>query len=294
MNNELAYWITLAHLPNWSLYNINSLVVKFHHDNHLSIEEFFNLPELVWSTAYQLTEAQIHDVKNARTELAGNAFLAESMINQGYEIIPIIDADYPQIIKTNLKVAFTPTVLYIKGNKLLLRERSFSVDASGLFTPQSIMFAKNMAIQTDNNSVLVCGSEKNIGKYTLDAVIAHHGKSIIVLQQGIMMFSTGFKTYYRQIINGEMLILSATHPRATLQTGKEKGCENIINGLSAAIYIAQTSIADDLWTGAINGLKKGRSIFARVPESGEPEDNLTLIKNGAIPVDITGKPLKSM
>ena len=73
---EAAYWIALAHLPRWGHLKINSLIIKFHKDYTISIEEFFNHSESEWRRNYELDEKQILDLQKAKTELASNAFLA--------------------------------------------------------------------------------------------------------------------------------------------------------------------------------------------------------------------------
>ena len=40
MKNEATYWIALAHLPKWGYGKINSLIVKFFHDEKITIDDF--------------------------------------------------------------------------------------------------------------------------------------------------------------------------------------------------------------------------------------------------------------
>src|SRR5690554_4188199 len=105
MTNEIAYWMALAHLPKWRHLMINNLIIKFFHENHISIIDFFELTEADWKNVYELNEKQIVDLNQAKSELAGNAFLAENLLNQGYEIIPIISPEYSKTLKANLKAA---------------------------------------------------------------------------------------------------------------------------------------------------------------------------------------------
>ena len=113
---EATYWIALAHLPRWGHLKINNLIVKFFHENKISIEEFFHLSENTWINHYQLNEKEVFDLKQAQSQLASNAFLAESFFSQGYEIIPLISPEYSKTLKANLKTAHAPAVLYVKGN----------------------------------------------------------------------------------------------------------------------------------------------------------------------------------
>ena len=80
MNKEEAYWITLAHLPRWGYAKINNIIVKFHHDYKISIEEFFQLSDLELRDLYSLEEKDIISLNQAKLEIPNNAFIAESLI----------------------------------------------------------------------------------------------------------------------------------------------------------------------------------------------------------------------
>ena len=94
MNRESAYWITLAHdltpfsfsnREGWKNEDKMNLVIRFFHDQKISIADFFNLPDEIWKTDYQLSDRQISDLKQAKEKLANNAFLSETLYNQGVE-----------------------------------------------------------------------------------------------------------------------------------------------------------------------------------------------------------------
>ncbi len=61
---------------------------------------------------------------------------------------------------------------------------------------------------------VVSGFAKGVDKQALDSAIEAHGKSIIVLPQGILTFHSGFKKYYERIVNGDLLVLSTFFPKA--------------------------------------------------------------------------------
>ena len=109
---------------------MNTLIIKFYHQNKISVEEFFQLDEASWRSIYQLDDKQVFDLKKAKTELASHAFLAVSFLSLGYEIIPITSPEYSKTLKFNLKTAHSPAVLYVKGNKKLLEEKSIAIVGS--------------------------------------------------------------------------------------------------------------------------------------------------------------------
>jgi DNA processing protein len=170
MMKETAYWITLAHLPRWGYSKINNLIVQFFHEKKLTIEDFFKLSESNWRGDYRLDEKQIQDLNNAKKEVASNAFLAESFLNQGYEILPIISPEYSKTLKTNLKTSHAPSVLYVKGNKKMLSEKSIAIVGSRAASEHSLQFTDNIAKKACSDfKVIVSGFAKGVDKQALDS-----------------------------------------------------------------------------------------------------------------------------
>ena len=78
---------------------------------NLSIEDFFQLSESDWKNQFDLEPKDVEDLKKAKSELANNAFLAESLNNEGYELIPITSPVYSKTLKDNLKAAHSPALI---------------------------------------------------------------------------------------------------------------------------------------------------------------------------------------
>ena len=286
---EAAYWIALAHLPRWGHLKINSLIIKFHKDYTISIEEFFNHSESEWRRNYELDEKQILDLQKAKTELASNAFLAESYFNQGFEIIPITSPEYSRTLKQNLKIAHAPAVLYTKGNKKILQEKSVAIVGSRDASETALQFTDTIAKAASRDyKVVVSGFAKGVDKQALDSAIHYKGQSIIVLPQGIMTFGTGFKTYYKQIVEEDVLVLSTFFPKAPWKTELAMARNPIIYGLADEIFVAESAEKGGTWSGVVDGLRKQRKIFVRNPNPGENNANALLIAKGAIAVDFQG------
>ncbi|MCK9199412.1 MAG: DNA-processing protein DprA, partial [Bacilli bacterium] len=193
MNKEEAYWITLAHLPRWGYAKINNIIFKFNHDYKISIEEFFQLSDLELRDLYSLEQKDIISLNQAKLEIPNNAFIAESLINEGYELIPIISTEYSNTLKENLKLQHSPSLLYIKGDKQILQENSIAIVGSRDASEISLQFADNIAkIASQEYKVVVSGFAKGVDKQALDSVLKYNGRSIIVLPQGIATFDSGF------------------------------------------------------------------------------------------------------
>lgn len=288
MNQDTAYWITLANLPKWGPKKTISLIIKFFHEQNLTIEEFFHLENEVWRKDFILSPDDIKDLLNARMEVANNAFLAESLLNEGYEVIPVTSPEYPATLKENLK-SQAPVVLYLKGNIQILKEQSIAIVGSRNASEHALAFTDNIAkIASQEYKVVVSVFAKGVDKQALDSALKYKEQSIIVLPQGIMTFGTGFKTYYRQIVDGDLLVLSTFHPKAPWKVELAMARNPIIYGLAKDIYVAESNEKGGTWYGVVDGLKKGRKIFVRKPEANEKNANEKLIEMGGIPVDFNG------
>jgi len=306
MNTETAYWMALAHeLPAWSFSDKDgwknedkvNLIIQFFHDKKMSITDFFELSEDSLKDDFQLNDRQINDLQKVKSSLANYAFLAENLQNSGIEVIPVISSEYSKTLKENLKKS-APPILYIKGNKQIMQEKSIAIVGSRDASEVALNFTDNIAQRASKEwKVVVSGFAKGVDKQALDSTVACKGQSIIVLPQGIMTFESGFKAYYRQIIDGDVLVLSTFHPKAGW--GKELAMARnpIIYGLVKEIYVAESKPSKNrqgketkggTYAGVIEGLKKGRTIYVRKPDASEKNDNDFFIQNGAVAVDFNG------
>ena len=106
-----------------------------------------------------------------------------------------------------------------------------------------------------------------------------------------MTFGSGYKKYYKQIVDGDVLVLSAFFPKAPWKAELAMARNPIIYGLANEIYVAESSEKGGTWSGVVDGLRKNRKIYVRKPEPSENTANNLLIQKGAIAVDFNGIPI---
>ncbi len=296
MNNvkqEYAYWMVLAHLPKMKTARKNELIVKCFEEK-LSIVDFFHCEISYWNKLFLLNENEIKLLDDAKKELPNYSFLVEDLLEQGYDIIPITSPDYSPIMKNNLKRTYSPPLIYTKGNKQIMKENSIAIVGSRKAEDISLKFTDNVAKTASKDyKVVVSGFAKGVDKQALDSAIKYKGQSIIVLPQGITTFKSGFKKYYKQIVDGNVLVLSTFFPRAPWSVQLAMARNPIIYGLSKEIYVAESSEKGGTWSGVVDGLRKGRTVFVRIPLSSEKNANNLLIQKGAIPVDSRGNKIEN-
>ncbi len=287
---QYAYWMALAHLPQWRTEKINRLIVDILQEKKITFAEFFSLDKNDWQNEFDLNQKELINLDAAKTELPNYSFLVEDLLNQGFELIPFSYNEYSPILKNNLKLKYSPPLLDVKGNKNLLKEPSIAIVGSRKATDVSLKFTKNVAQNAVKNfEVVVSGFAKGVDRTSLEETLKAHGRSIIVLPQGIMTFASGFKKYYSQIIDGDILVVSTYHPRAPWSVGLAMGRNVYIYGLAEKIFVAESDSKGGTWSGVIDGLKKGREIYVRVADKNEDNANNLLIMKGAIPLDNNGK-----
>lgn len=289
MQTDLVYWILFAHLPRWTTLKTNKLIVRIIHNQKITFEEFFNLSHNEWIEIFKLEDKEINDLEIARKELPNYSFLLEDMLNQGYELIPFNSSDYPKTLKDNLKLKFAPPLIYIKGNKSLLNDDTIAIVGSRDADNKSLEFTKNIAIKaTKEYKCVVSGGAKGVDQTALEESVKTNGHSILVLPQGILTASSLMKKYYKDIINGNLLILSTFFPKASWNTGLAMGRNKYIYGLSKEIYVAQSDSKGGTWSGVLEGLKANRIIYIRNPKDDEKNANDLLILKGGKAVDMDG------
>jgi DNA processing protein len=287
---DKTYWIAIAHLPKWHTERINRLVVQVLHEKKMAWADFFEMERKERRGIFALNETELADIEFVKNDLPRLAFIAEQLQNEGYHIIPLNSPDYPVVLKENLKTKSSPPVLYVKGRKSMLQEDAVAIVGSRQAGKTALDFTEHVAGKCAKElKVVVSGFAKGVDKQALDSTIEAHGKSIIVLPQGILTFQSGFRKYYESIVNGDLLVLSTFFPKAAWDVGFAMARNAYIYGLAKEIYVAESDFKGGTWEGAILGLQRKRKIYVRVPEPGEKNANLKLVELGALPVNMNGE-----
>ncbi|PIX94468.1 MAG: DNA transporter [Ignavibacteria bacterium CG_4_10_14_3_um_filter_37_18] len=288
MNKELTYWLALAHVPKIQTKKKNEIIVLLF-EKGKSIIDFFEFEQSVWENDYELNQSEIVLFEEAKKELSTYAFMVEDLLEQGYSILPITSQDYSPTLKKNLGRTYAPPVIYTKGNLQIMKEKSIAIVGSRKASDISLEFTDNVAKNASKDyKVVVSGFAKGVDKQALDSAIKYKGQSIIVLPQGIATFQSGFKKYYKQIIDGDVLVLSTFYPKAPWSVQLAMARNPIIYGLASEIYVAESSEEGGTWSGVMDGLRKGRTIYVRKPNSREKNANNILISKGGKAVDNEG------
>lgn len=287
MKQEYTYWLALANAENIYTRRKNEILAKIHEDNS-SLSHFFT-EENNWKSSFDLSQDEIQSLLQEKEKLNNYSFIVEDLLEQGYQIIPIFSSDYPKTLKRNLKFS-SPILLYAYGNIELLHKESVAIVGSRNANDTSLNFTDNIAsLSVSDGLVVVSGYAKGVDRQALDSAIRNGGSSIIILPQGITTFSSGFKSLYKEISSGRVLVISTFKPNAGWDKGLAMARNQYIYGLAEKIFVAESDSKGGTFSGVQDGLKKNRIIYVRKPNSNEKNANDLLISMGAKPVDINGK-----
>lgn len=288
-----TYLVTLSHLRSWKTAEKNLLLMQLK-DENLSLSEFFSYDYDTLIGEFKLNNKQTSSLKKSEKDLTKNAMMIEDMENRGFTLIDYLeDSRYPPLLKENLDYKYSPSMIYTYGNTDLFNEPSVAIVGSRVVSDTALTFTENIAkAATNKMKVVVSGFAKGVDRKSLDATIEYNGRAIIVLPQGILTAGKINKDYYSQINNGEVLVMSAFYPSAPWSVAYAMARNPYIYGLGEQIYVAESGTKGGTWSGAIDGLRKGREVFVRNPEKTEKNGNIHLIQKGSVPVDIYGNPVE--
>jgi predicted Rossmann fold nucleotide-binding protein DprA/Smf involved in DNA uptake len=293
--DDYSYWITLAHPPNWRTERINNLIADIIHNRKISFVEFFSYDFSVLQRNFGLSSKEASDILQAKDNLPDNSSLAEELLSQGFELIPLSSTKYPTTLENNLGGKYSPPLLYVKGNTQLFSESKTAIAGSRNVSDKGGEFTKRVARKCiSEHKVIISGYAKGVDRIALETVIENKGEGIVILPQGIMTFKSGVKKLHEYIVDGRVLIVSTYPPKAGWSVGLAMGRNAYIYGLAEEIYVAESDNKGGTWSGVIDGLRKGRRVFVRKATPDEKCANNELIAKGAIAVDEFGDIVKDL
>ena len=106
--------MALAHTERMRTVRKNNLIVRCY-EKEMDLSDFFHSDSSIWKETFELSDEETEWLQAAKAELPNYSFLAEDLLEQGYDMIPITSSDYPKALKVNLKKTYAPPLIYIKG-----------------------------------------------------------------------------------------------------------------------------------------------------------------------------------
>jgi len=284
--NEVAYWILFSSLKGFRTSRINQIILKFTYDFKITPENFFSLGNYDWKIYYGMSEEEINLFKSAKSKIHNYLLLAKSLHNEGIDTVPLIYDDYPKMIKKNLSVNHSPSVIYLKGDKKLFNFNSVSIPDVDCLSGNEVNFTKEIVKHyLKRFKIIVTGINGETGREILRTSIKYIGKNIIVLPGDILSCSCRYKEFNKQISSGDLTVLSSDYPERNNNNCISKSKYMLIFGLSDEIFVPCISKENNLVESLKECLRKGRKVFIGPYEKQNRIAYKEITEYGAIPFE---------
>jgi len=202
---------------------------------------------------------------------------------KGVEIVTQEDTDYPDLLK---KIDSPPIVLFTKGNKKLLNEKSIAVVGSRKTTSYGREVTQMLVSDLVRaNIVITSGLALGVDSVAHRSALENRGATIAVLGSGVDCCTPGENQgLYNEILKNNGLIISE-YPLGAIPTkGSFPARNRIIAGISQAILVTEARENSGALITANEAVKQGKKIFA-VPGSivsVQSKGTIELLKGDAI------------
>lgn len=272
---DIEYWIWLSRIEGLNPKLLNNLLEKY------------SEPKVLWSK----TKAQLikEGIKESYAEYITNDLYKKNIdkylkyiINNKIEIITIKDKNYPD----KLKVIYDPPiVLYVKGNKSILNEKSVAIVGCRECTKYGEYIAKNLAYNLSLNNInVISGLARGIDSFAHKGCLEASGKTIAVVGCGLdRVYPIENKELFDRIIINNGLIISeyiiGTKPVAKNFPRRNR----IISALSDGVIVVEAKKKSGTLITVDFALEQGKNIYAVPGNINNPNAYGTndLIKQGA-------------
>lgn len=272
---DAKYWIWFSRLENLTPKNLLELLIKFENPKNI-----FNKTkeELVKSGIKEKEAISIVDEKNKNNL---DKYLQYMQRNQ-IEILTIYDKEYPKKLK---EIYDPPAVLYIKGNKEILKEKAIAIVGCRLCTKYGEVVAKKIAYDLSISNInIISGLARGIDTYSHIGCLNGNAKTIAVVGSGLdTVYPEENKKLFNEIINKGGVIVSeyvvGTKPLAQNFPKRNR----IISALSEGVVVVEARKKSGTLITVDCALEHGRELYV-VPgniNSTNSYGTNELIKQGA-------------
>ena len=272
---DLKYWIWLSRLDNLTPKKLLELLKEFKEPKELfnkSKEELIKLG---------IKEKDAEKITNIEYKKNLEKYI-EYMQKNEIELIKINDEDYPERLR---KIYDPPVILYLKGNRKILNEKSIAIVGCRLCTNYGKEVAKKIAYNLSLNNInVISGLARGIDTCSHLGTLAANGKTIGVVGCGLdRVYPEENKVLFEEIINKGGAVISeyviGTKPLARNFPRRNR----IISGMSDGLVVVEAKEKSGTLITVDFAQEQGKEIYVVPGNITSPNSYGTneLIKQGA-------------
>ncbi len=286
-NSEDIYWLLLTYESKLKPKQIKWIISQCYERLHISLEQFYNLPDSQLLSDFELTETEIRDIHQSKTLAAGQAFLLESLEEQNVTFLKSIDPRYPVKLKTSLPDNHPP-LLFCLGNLEMFDKKIVAIIGQRDAHLQNLKFVRASAeYLASQQIVVVSGFAKGVDQEAYLGAVNGSGQTIVVLAEGILSAKSAFRKISSSIEDGQVTVVSQFHPNIPWQTWTAMSRNQVVVGLADVTLVGQTKTDGGTWHGATIALKLPKPVFIFKNPDTDLAGADKLISKGALPIEPT-------
>ncbi len=250
---DLKYWIWLSRLENLSPKKLLDLLSKFGEPKILYNKSKEELVEI------GLKEKIVEEILKKEYRKNLDKYL-EYIEKNNIEIITIKNEYYPENLK---KIYDPPVILYLKGNKEILNQKSVAMVGCRLCTNYGKTVAKKIAYNLALNNInVISGLARGIDTYSHIGTLEANGKTIGVMGCGLdRVYPKENKKLFEEIILKGGAVISeyviGTKPLAKNFPRRNR----IISGMSEGVIVVEAKEKSGTLITVDFALAQGKEIY---------------------------------
>lgn len=203
--------------------------------------------------------------------------------SHGIWITTRADAEYPARYKQKLTRSAPPVVFGV-GPQALLDAGGLAVVGSRDPDPMSVDFTRRIGRwAADAHVQIVSGAARGVDELSMLSCTANGGTALGVVAESLLRQSTR-REFRTEILANRLTLISSYDPEAPFTASNAMGRNRWIYALAdRGLVIACNQGRGGTWTGAVEALKHGVTVFVKTGNPQRP-GNDALLSYGALPV----------
>lgn len=252
----------------------------------LTPQIFLTSPSNDWKVLLNLSNYELDRIESLISRSGALSLELERLNNAGIWILTRAEENYPALWKKRLGLK-SPTVVYGAGDPSLLGQNDSSVAIVGSRNVDEIAteFTKKVgSLCAKEGLLVVSGGARGVDQLAQSSAIQAGGKVVSVLSDGLEP-NMKKKELRQAVLSGNMLILSAVHPRTKFTAYNAMARNKYVYTFAQyAVAVSAEEEKGGTWQGAVENLEADWvPLFIRNGPR-VPKGNLRLIERGGIPL----------
>lgn len=210
------------------------------------------------------------------------AMWLERWLNAGMWVLSWDDPMYPSVLRRKLGEA-APMLLHGFGSSALMQEGGIAIVGSRRADSHLLETTRHIANQCARESWnVVSGGAQGVDRAAMLGALEEYGTCVGVLPADLARVAS--RPELREpLLTDKLCLVSPYHPQSGFSVGNAMGRNKIIYALADhALVIACEYKKGGTWAGAVESLKAGWTPVFIYTAPGAPNDNLMLLKEGAL------------